>query len=84
MFCHYCGAKLIDGARFCSKCGTRVPEEIFREMEAEEEPQAAFPKQAAHASESFMPPVPKVLPLPPASGRSGSAAYPAPRPPRRM
>ena len=43
MFCHYCGAKLIDGARFCSKCGTRVPEEIFREMEAEEEPQAAFP-----------------------------------------
>ncbi|MDO4851786.1 MAG: zinc ribbon domain-containing protein [Clostridia bacterium] len=33
MFCHKCGAKLVNGALFCSKCGTRVPEEIVKEME---------------------------------------------------
>ena len=58
MFCHYCGAKLVSGARFCSKCGTRVPEEILREMEAEMNPQpasaepekTAFPKAAEPAA----------------------------------
>ena len=46
MFCHYCGAKLVEGARFCSKCGTRVPEEILREMETEEKPQAVTAETA--------------------------------------
>ncbi len=32
MFCHYCGRKLVNGARFCSRCGTPVPSEIVEEM----------------------------------------------------
>ena len=33
MFCHKCGSKLVSGALFCSRCGTRVPPEIVEEME---------------------------------------------------
>ena len=33
MFCHYCGKKLVSGARFCSWCSTPVPVEILEEME---------------------------------------------------
>lgn len=29
MYCHSCGSKLVDGARFCSSCGTPVPKEVL-------------------------------------------------------
>ncbi len=29
MYCHSCGSKLVDGAQFCSVCGTPVPKEVM-------------------------------------------------------
>ena len=63
MFCHKCGAKLVNGALFCSKCGTRVPEEIVKEMEGT----AAFSKPVSVSPSSSLPesePVPTFVPEP--------------------
>lgn len=63
MFCHKCGAKLVNGALFCSKCGTRVPEEIVKEMEGT----AASSKPVSVSPSSSLPepePVPTFVPEP--------------------
>ena len=33
MFCKNCGAEILDGAKFCAACGTRVEEEVVAEQE---------------------------------------------------
>ena len=63
MFCHKCGAKLVNGALFCSTCGTRVPEEIVKEMEGT----AASSKPVSVSPSSSLPepePVPTFVPEP--------------------
>ena len=48
MFCHNCGAKLVNGAKFCSFCGTLVPEEILSMMQSTSTPVSevkSIPKQ---------------------------------------
>lgn len=63
MFCHKCGAKLVNGALFCSKCGTRVPEEIVKEMEgttASSKPVSVSPSSSLPEPE----PVPTFVPEP--------------------
>ncbi len=37
MFCHMCGAKLKDNAKFCSKCGTKIEDDDFVLEEDENE-----------------------------------------------
>ena len=31
MYCHYCGAQIIDGAKFCAECGARLEGEELKE-----------------------------------------------------
>ena len=75
MFCHKCGAKLVNGALFCSKCGTRVPEEIVKEMEgtaASSKPVSVLPSSSLQEPE----PVPTFVPEP----ESESEPIPEPEP----
>ena len=67
MFCHVCGAKLLDGARFCSFCGTAVPAEIL--------------EQAAAAAPVPMPgPVPEPMPEPVGAIHESPVSEPEPAP----
>ena len=88
MFCHLCGAKLITGARFCSKCGSLVPPEVWEEAPAASaasapaaapapEPvlrQASAPEFAAVVAPAAPAPEPKPEPTP------ASAPKPEPKP----
>lgn len=70
MFCHYCGAKLVKSARFCSKCGTPVPDEIQDEMKLEQGIPAPVTAPAAEP----------VLKAAPAEAPSAPVFTPAPVP----
>lgn len=78
MFCHVCGAKLADGARFCSFCGTSVPAEIL-EQAAAAAPSAPPAAAAAPVVPAAAPAETTAAPEPPAPP-AAPAAEPAPSP----
>ena len=88
MFCHYCGRKLVNGARFCSRCGTPVPSEIVEEMEQEPvsavtgitEEQADLAADDAPISVKKPVPEPSIDPKPVPDPESVPAPKPAPEP----
>lgn len=84
MFCHKCGAKLISGALFCSKCGTRVPEEIVQEMEGtasaftEPDPVPTHPIAVKAGPEPAPEPIPEPETVPASEAKPESVSTPKP------
>ena len=65
MFCHVCGKTLVDGARFCSFCGTPVPAEILNQTPAAAPEQSeAIPMRVVGASAPASAPEPPARHMP--------------------
>jgi len=75
MFCHYCGKKLVSGARFCSWCSTPVPAEILEEAARA----SGGPAEAAAAAPE---PVRKPVPEPAEAPAPGPVKEPEPESPK--
>ncbi len=75
MFCHYCGKKLVSGARFCSWCSTPVPAEILEEAARA----SGGPAESAAAAPE---PVRKPVPEPSEAPAPGSVKEPEPESPK--
>lgn len=68
MFCTNCGAKLDEGQRFCSNCGT--PVQTFTPKAAEPAPAPESAQAPVYTpAEPTVPPVPPVPPVQPQSGK---------------
>ena len=85
MFCHVCGAKLIENACFCSKCGTPVPSEVWDEpVKAPAAPQAPViapsPVVPAPMPETEPKPEPVPEPKPVSAPEREPETAPAPKP----
>lgn len=85
MFCHVCGAKLIENACFCSKCGTPVPSEVWEEpVKAPAAPQAPViapsPVVPVPMPETEPKPEPVPEPKPVSAPEREPEAVPAPKP----
>ena len=57
LFCHICGARLAEGARFCSFCGTSVPDEILEQISA----RTGVTPSASSAAEPIQAPAPEPI-----------------------
>ena len=57
MFCHNCGAKLVDGAKFCSFCGTLVPVEVLSMMRSTSTPESGSGSESVPEQELMTDPV---------------------------
>lgn len=75
MFCHYCGKKLVSGARFCSWCSTPVPAEILEEAARA----SGGPAEAAAAAPE---PVKEPVPEPAEAPAPVPVRGPEPEPPK--
>jgi hypothetical protein len=86
MYCYACGAKLIDGARFCYECGTAVPEFLLKKEAGSAEP-APAPRPAPAPQPAPQPvyrpePAPGPVPEPQPVYRPEPAPAPQPAPER--
>ena len=80
MFCHNCGAKLVNGAKFCSFCGTLVPEEILSMMQSTSTPVSEIKSEPEQEPIPEPEPTPTRNPIPEPEPISKQEPIPEPEP----